>query len=70
MQAWRLKVERNDGRPVDWPTALRRYLAALLSWSVLGLGFLWQIWDPEHLTWHDRLSRTRLVHYPRRKSSG
>ena len=33
-----------------------------------GLGFLWQLWDAEQLTWHDRLSKTRLVYYPREKA--
>lgn len=40
---------------------LRSRLAALLL-SVLpvGLGVAWAIFDEEHLTWHDRLSRTYL----------
>jgi hypothetical protein len=41
-------------------------LAASLSWAALGLGFLWQLWDPEKLTWHDRLSNTRLIYYPKK----
>jgi uncharacterized RDD family membrane protein YckC len=42
-----------------------RFLAAIVSWLPFGLGFWWQLWDRDGLTWHDRLSSTRLVHYPK-----
>lgn len=61
MRAWRLKVLRNDGRPLTLRDALLRYLAAILSWTALGAGFLWILVDKEKLAWHDRLSGTRLV---------
>jgi uncharacterized RDD family membrane protein YckC len=35
----------------------RRVLFLLLSAAPLGLGFLWAWFDPDRLTWHDRLSR-------------
>jgi hypothetical protein len=35
-----------------------RLVAMLLSVLPLGLGVLWAIFDEEHLSWHDRLSRT------------
>ena len=38
-------------------------LLALLA--INGLGFFWQLWDAEQLTWHDRLSGTCLRHYPK-----
>lgn len=60
MRAWKIRLVREDGRPVDWRDALKRHLAALLSWLSLGLGYLWMLHDREHLTWHDRLSATRL----------
>jgi uncharacterized RDD family membrane protein YckC len=34
-----------------------RVLYALLSAAPLGLGFAWAWFDPDRLTWHDRLSR-------------
>ena len=34
-----------------------RFFAALLSWAPAGLGFLWQLWDKDKLTWHDRHQR-------------
>ena len=61
MRAWRLRVVGPDGRPPGWGRALGRFAAAILSWAVLALGFLWVLVDPERLAWHDRLSGTRLV---------
>ena len=61
MAAWRLRVEREDGLPLTWPDVLRRLAAALLSWLVLGLGWLCAVVDPRRRTWHDRLSDTRVV---------
>ena len=65
MQSWRLRIETRDGRRPSVPVASRRFFAAIVSWLPLGLGFWWQLWDRGHLTWHDRLSGTRLVHYPK-----
>lgn len=61
MRAWRIRVVSREGSPLSWADALRRYLAALLSWLPFGLGFLWSALDREGLAWHDRLSATHLV---------
>jgi uncharacterized RDD family membrane protein YckC len=68
MQSWGLRVETPDGDIPSFTTASIRFAAAILSWIPLGLGFLWQLWDKDKLTWHDRLSRTRLRHYPKTKA--
>jgi hypothetical protein len=34
--------------------------ALLLSVAPIGLGVAWAIFDEDHLSWHDRLSRTYL----------
>lgn len=65
MQSWRLRIETRDGRKPSIAAASLRFLAAIISWLPLGLGFWWQLWDRNRLTWHDRLSHTRLVHYPK-----
>ena len=65
MQSWGLQLETEDGGTPTVATASLRFFAAILSLLPLGLGFLWQIWDAENLTWHDRLSDTRLVYYPK-----
>lgn len=69
MQSWGLQLETRDGRIPSAATASLRFLAAIVSLIPLGLGFLWQLIDKDKLTWHDRLSKTRLVYYPREKKS-
>ena len=65
MQSWGLQLETFDGGKPTFGQATMRFFAALLSWLPFGLGFLWQLWDLDRLTWHDRLSGTRIVHYPK-----
>ena len=65
MQSWGLQLETMDGTRPGFARATARFFAALLSWAPLGLGFLWQLVDRDKLAWHDRLSGTRLVHYPK-----
>ncbi len=67
MQSWGLRVETDSGQIPTVMQASLRFFVAILSWLPLGLGYLWQLWDKDQLTWHDRLSSTRLVHYPRTK---
>lgn len=67
MQSWGLQLETSDGHRPTLAAASIRFFAALLSWAPAGLGFLWQLWDKDKLTWHDRISGTRMVHYPKKK---
>jgi len=61
MRAWKVRVCRDDGTNLSWRRAALRFGAAGLSWLLFGLGFLWMLVDKDALTWHDRLSATRLV---------
>ncbi len=65
MQSWGLQLEAMDGGKASFGRASVRFFAAILSWLPAGLGFLWQLWDRDRLTWHDRISGTRIVHYPK-----
>lgn len=65
MRAWRLRLVGKDGGPVDWKQAVTRLGAALLSAIPMGLGYVWVLFDPERLAWHDRLSATRLILLPK-----
>ncbi|MDE2252321.1 MAG: RDD family protein [Gammaproteobacteria bacterium] len=60
-----LRVARLDGRPIDWPTSIARALGAFLSMIVVGLGFIWVVFDPERQSWHDKIAGTVVVHAPR-----
>lgn len=62
MMAWRFEVRTESGRRLNWQDAAVRFAAALLAWAPAGLGFLWALFDPQRLAWHDRLSGTKLVH--------
>ena len=61
MKIWSICVVGDDGKTIGWRTALVRSAAALLSWAPLAGGFIWMIFDDRRLTWHDRLSNSRIV---------
>ncbi len=62
MQAWHLELESTAAaRPVGWGESLLRFLAAGCSLAAFGLGYIAAVWDPENRTWHDRVSKSRLV---------
>lgn len=61
-RAWRLRVERLDGQPLNLPTALLRF-AAGITW--LPLGVLWALARHDRQALHDQLSGTRVVLLPR-----
>jgi len=65
MQSWGLQLVRADGSIPSFRESAVRYVAAILSLLPVGLGFLWQLVDADSLTWHDRLSGTRVVHIPK-----
>lgn len=65
LQAWRMRIESFDGTQPTFHAASIRFFAAILSWLPAGLGFWWALWDKDRLTWHDRLSKTRLRYFPK-----
>lgn len=67
MLAWGLRLETDDGALPGLAQSSIRFVIAPISLLVGGLGFFWQLWDAEHQTWHDKLSRTRLMYYPKEK---
>lgn len=66
MQSWRMRIEAAGGVRPGIAAASVRFFVAILSWLPAGLGFWWQLWDRDGLTWHDRISKTRLIHDPKR----
>ena len=61
MRAWRVRIEDENGNRPGWRKSMIRFLASLLSASAAGIGFLWVLGDSHNRSWHDILSRTRLV---------
>ena len=64
MRAWKLKVVQDNLQPMTWGLVTGRFMAALMSWLVLGMGFVWCLVDRQGLCWHDRLSGTRVIWLP------
>jgi len=61
MKTWMIKLVADDGGVIGKKQAAFRCLAAVLSWCVFGLGFLWSLIDSKKRTWHDILSSSHLV---------
>ena len=61
MRSWRLRLVGADRDGASWRQALVRFVGACFSWLALGAGFFWLLVDPDRLTWHDRVSQTRIV---------
>jgi uncharacterized RDD family membrane protein YckC len=65
MRAWRLRVERRSGGPLDPGTAVIRFAAGLVSTATLGVGLCWLWIDRDRLPWHDRWAGTRVIVLPK-----
>ncbi|NNJ64167.1 MAG: RDD family protein [Xanthomonadales bacterium] len=63
MRAWRVRIQDESGRRPGWGRCALRFLAALLSALPAGAGFAWSLVDDERRSWHDRISRTRLIRF-------
>ena len=61
MRAWRIRVVRDDGGPLEWWRAAARFGALLAAALPAGLGLWWGAFDDEKRGWHDRWTRTRVV---------
>ena len=61
MQAWRIRLEMNTGRPISMTLAIKRYLLASAGLLAAGAGFLWALVDRAHRFLHDRLLGLRWV---------
>lgn len=61
MRPWRLHVVASDGGRASERALWLRYAVGGVSLLPGGLGFWWGWIDRAGLTWHDRISKTRLV---------
>jgi len=61
LKTWKIRLKTIDGQALTWKHALIRFLAAILSWALLGFGFLWILVDKNNYALHDYLSKTVLV---------
>jgi uncharacterized RDD family membrane protein YckC len=54
-------VDADNGGFIGIPRGIGRYFARILSAIVLGLGYLWMLWDPRKQCWHDKLVRSVVI---------
>jgi uncharacterized RDD family membrane protein YckC len=66
MQAWRIRLVNDAHSTISLRQSLLRCAGAALSLAPAGLGYLWCMIDREGLSWHDRLSGTRLELLPKK----
>ena len=64
MQAWRIKLISTNGKNIYLKQASIRLLAACVSAGFFGLGYLWILLEAKNRSWHDIISKTRLILVP------
>lgn len=66
MRPWRLQVVGADGTAPTRRQLWLRYAVGTVSVLLGGLGLWWALIDRQRLTWHDRMSNTRMQRLPKR----
>lgn len=62
MRPWQMRVvDARHGRSATWRQLWLRYAVGSVSLLLAGAGFWWAWIDRGRLTWHDRMSGTRMV---------
>ena len=65
MRAWRLRIEDSNGRNLTLRRGLLRFIMAIPSIAVFGLGIFWLLFDPCKQTLPDRIAGTRVIVLPK-----
>lgn len=60
-RAMAIRIVKEDGQPIDFATAIIRYIGYIISSIALFLGFIWVIFDPKKQGWHDKIAKTYVV---------
>ncbi len=60
MRAWKVHLIGQQQHDVTWQQVAIRFLANIIAWLPLGLGFWWQYIGKDNQSWPDYLSSTRL----------
>ncbi len=56
-----IRVVKVDGTPISDADAVLRYVGYIINTPIIGLGWLWALWDPNSQGWHDKIARTYVV---------
>jgi len=60
MRTWKIKISTTNNQPISWNQAAVRFFAAVLSWGIFGVGFLWVLFNKDNNSWHDILSKSHV----------
>ncbi|NQZ33410.1 MAG: RDD family protein [Oceanospirillaceae bacterium] len=66
MMAWRIRIQTKAGSSISWTQALIRFMGAIAAVAILGIGYLWMLFNDEQLTLQDKLSNTEVVYLPKK----
>jgi uncharacterized RDD family membrane protein YckC len=61
MKVWKIQAVTNDETIMNWLQALLRYIMAIFSWAIFGLGFLLIFVDKQNKALHDHLSKSKII---------
>lgn len=61
MKTWKFQIQQNNGDNITHKQAFIRFVLATVSFSVVGLGFIYQLFNKDNFAWHDKHSDTYLI---------
>ena len=61
MKTWQIQLQSINSNKITWKTSAIRFVCAIFSWGIFGLGFLWSLFDKKNRCWHDLISKTVLL---------
>lgn len=61
LRAWKLRIVNHNQEDISWKQSFIRYITACCSWSILGLGIFWRLWQKDSKTWHDLSSKSNII---------
>lgn len=62
MRVWKVKTINSEGKLLTTTQCLIRFFSAIISFALLGGGFLWALFSTNRSTLHDHLSKSRLIY--------
>lgn len=67
MQAWHIKIQKNDQSMLTWQQAFIRFISATISLSFCFIGYLWVLLDGQKRSWQCIASDSEVIRIPKRK---
>lgn len=61
MKTWQIELQSDNQEAIGWKISAIRFISAIFSWGVFGLGFLWALFDKKNRCWHDLSSKTVII---------